>query len=155
MALQAEQVHLAPAEQARIRRAMRRVAGNAAVNLHRRVFECKRTGLVRVAVKTNYVLSRRGTELMGEESAVRVVAVVAGNQSLIDPVMERLGEVGLDLQMASETKLRHGCLQQPRLDSGCMDGVAVDAAHVVLDVLRAQEVRMLLSKFVTAQAALG
>src|SRR5215472_11588831 len=155
MALQAEQVDLAPAQQARIGRAMGCVAGNTALGLHRRVLKCERTCFVRVAGKANYVLGGRGPELMREEAAVRVVAVVAGNQPLIDPVMERFGEFGLDLQVASETKLRHGCLQQASLDPGRMDGVAVDATDVVLDVLGAQEVRMLLSEFVAAQAAFG
>src|SRR5215470_5625491 len=134
---------------------MGRVAGNAALRLHGRMLVGEGTCFVRVAGKANYVLSRRGPELMGKEAAVRVVAVVAGNQALINPMMERLGEIGFDVQVASEAKLRHGGLQQPRLHTGRMDGVAVDATDVVLDVLRAQEVRMFLPEFVAVQAAFG
>ena len=134
---------------------MRRVAGNATLGFHGSMLERERTCFVRVAGKANYVLGRGRPKLMGKETAVRVVAVVAGNQPLIDPVMERLGEIGLDLQVAAETQLGHGGFEQARLDAGCMDRVAVDATDVVLDVLRAQEVRVLLSEFMAAQTALG
>src|SRR5262249_5945357 len=83
------------------------------------------------------------------------MAVVAGDQPLIDPVMERLGEIGFDVLVAPETKLGHGCLQQVRLNSRRMDGVAVNATYVVLDVFRAQEVRVLLPELMAAQAAFG
>ena len=76
---------------------MRRVAGDTALCLHGRVLEREGTGFVRMTGKANHVLGRRCTELMSKEATVRIMAVAAGNESLVDAVMERLGEVGFDL----------------------------------------------------------
>src|SRR5882724_523483 len=77
MALKAEQVYIATLEQARVRRTMRRMAGHAAFRFHRRMLPCEWAGFVRVAVKAKHVLGRSGTQLFGQETAVRVVAVTA------------------------------------------------------------------------------
>ena len=150
MALQAEQVDLASAQQARIRRAMWRMTGDAALGLHRRVLESERPGLVGMAVEANHVLRGCGSELMRQETAVRIVAVVAGDEPFVDAMMERFGKVGFDLQVAGVAELRHDVFQQPRLDSGRMNAVTINAANVVLDMLGAEKIRVLLPELMTA-----
>src|SRR5215469_2049864 len=113
---------------------MRRVTGDTALCLDRRVFVRERSRLVGMASKADYVLRRSCPELAGQEAPVRVVTIVAGDEPLVDPVMEGFGEIRLDLQVAGVAELGHHCLQQPSLDSGSMNRVAVDATYIVLDV---------------------
>jgi len=87
----------------------------------------------------------------GSWACVGVVAVVAGGETLA--AMERFG-VGLDFLVARITQLGHRRFQQPGLDSGFVNAVAIEAANVVLDVFRAQEVRVFLPKLVASHAAL-
>ncbi len=56
MAFKTQQVHLTALEQARIGRAMRRVAGAATFDFHCLMLEDKGTGFVRVALETDSVL---------------------------------------------------------------------------------------------------
>src|SRR5262245_53943880 len=72
VALQAEQVDLAPAQQPRIRRAVWSVAGDAALGFHWRVLERERTCFVSVTRKADHILRGCRSELMGEEAAVWV-----------------------------------------------------------------------------------
>ena len=59
VALQAKQIDLASPQQARIRRAMRQMTGDATLCFHRRVLVSEGARLVGMAGKTNYVLGRR------------------------------------------------------------------------------------------------
>ena len=56
MALETEQVDLAALEQARVRRAMWRMAGNTTLRPNPMVLEDKRPGLVHVALEADRVL---------------------------------------------------------------------------------------------------
>src|SRR5262245_17715237 len=123
---------------------MRRMAGHTAFGLDRRVLKSKWTGLVGVTSKANRILGRRSAQLVSPEAAMRVVTIAAGNQSFVNPMMKGLGEVRLDLEVAGIAKPRLRRLQQGRLHRGRVNRVAVDASHVVLDMLGAQEVRVLL-----------
>ena len=80
-----------------------------------------------------------------------VVALDAGGGTLA--AMEWFG-VSLDFLVARITQLGHRRFQQPGLDSGSVNAVAIEAANVVLEVFRAQEVRVFLRKLVATHAAL-
>ena len=154
MAFQAKQVDLAATQKPRVRRAMRRVAGYTSFGLDGRVLEGKRPGFVSVAIEAELILRVGGSQLVREKSAVRIVAIAAGQKPFIHFVVERLGEVRFDIKMAGVAKLRLLYLQEPGLDFWRMNRMAINAPDIILDVLRAQEVRVLLAKFMTAQAAL-
>ena len=134
---------------------MRRVAGDAAFGFYRRVLEGKRPGFVGVAVETELILRGRGAQLMRKEPAVRVVAIAAGHKTFIHFVVEWLGEIRLYIKMAGVAKLRLRSFKQLGLHFGRVNGMAINATDIVLYVLRAQKVRVLLAKFMAAQAALG
>ncbi len=93
VALQAQQVDLGALQQARIGRTMRRVAGDAAFGLDRLVLERERTRLVGVALEADFILRRRRPQLLGQKSAVLVVAVGALHQSLVDAMPERRAKI--------------------------------------------------------------
>ena len=67
---------------------MRRVAGDASFCLHRRVLKGKWARLFRVAGEADLVLRSRGTQLLREEAAMRIVAVAAGQQPFVDAVVD-------------------------------------------------------------------
>jgi hypothetical protein len=155
MAFQAEQVNVAPAQQSRIGGAVRRMASNAPFCLDRSMFESKRSGFVCMAVEAELILGCCSPQLVRQKATMRIVAITAADQAFINFVMERLGKIRLHVEMAGEAKLRLRNLQQLCLDLWSMDRVAIGTADIVLNVLRAQEVGMLLAKFMAAQAAFG
>jgi hypothetical protein len=154
MAFQAKQVDLAATQKPWVRRTMRRVAGHAAFGLYGRVLEGKRPGFVSVAIETELVLRVGGSQLMRKESTVRVVAIAAGQKTFIHFVVEWLGEIRFDIKMAGVAKLRLLHFQEPGLYFWRVNGMAINAPNIILDMLRAQKVRVLLAKFMAAQAAL-
>ncbi len=77
MALQAEAVHVAAYEQARIRRSVREMARGAALSLDGRVLVNERPERIDVALGANGILGRTNTKLVRLEGAVRFVAVSA------------------------------------------------------------------------------
>lgn len=92
---------------------------------------------------------------MGEEAAMGIVAVGAGQQPFIHAVMVGHGETGSNIEVTGVAELRFGGLQQRRLQAGRVDGMTVHATHVVLEVCGAEKVCVLLSVFVAGKAALG
>src|SRR5437660_12168398 len=89
MAFEAEQVDLGTLQQARIGRAVGRVAGLAAFGLDRFVLKGERSSLFRVTLEADLILRGRGPQLLAQETAMLVVAVRALHQSLVDAVAER------------------------------------------------------------------
>ena len=69
-------------------------------------------------------------------------------------MVERLGEIGFNIEMAGVAKLWFLRLQEPGLHLWCVNGMAINAPDIILYVLGAQKVRVLLAKFMAAQAAL-
>jgi len=92
------------------------MACHASFSLHGDVFKRERTGLVRVAVEAKLILCRGGTQLMGQEPAVRVMTIGARDKTLIHFVMKRLGKIRLGFQMAAVTKGWLRCAQQLALN---------------------------------------
>jgi len=153
MALQTQQVDLAALEQARIRGAVRSVAGGTTVDLYDRVFEYEWAGLVGVALETDGVACRCGAKLTRFESAVLVVAIRAFYKALVDPMVEGPGERLLHFQVARVTELRLLLTQQVLRFLGVMRIMAIGTSNIALQMRGASEIRMLRSVFVTAQAA--
>ena len=153
--LKTEQIHFAALEQARIGRAVRHVATDAAFSALRRVLKDKRPGLFGVAFQANGIAGRRGAELRAQQPAVLVVAVGAGHQLFIHAMMERLGEFGGDFLMASVAKLRLRFSQNEFLCSGMMDGVTVNATQVAGLVCRAEKIAVFLTILMAGEAVGG
>jgi hypothetical protein len=95
MALQAEQVHLAHTQVARIGRTVGSVATATALCLHRHVLVNKRSLFFGMALDTNRVPTGQGPRLAEGGRAVDVVAVTALDEAFVYPVVIRLREVGL------------------------------------------------------------
>ena len=70
------------------------------------MFVDERTLLVDVALVANRVAARHGPQLTHRSRAVRVVAVVALHQALVDAVVVWFGEICLRGSVASVTQLR-------------------------------------------------
>ena len=153
MALQAQQVHLGALQQARIRRAVRRMARGAAFDLHRFVLVDERPGLVRVALEAHQILRARRAQLPRQESTVRIVAIVALHESFVHAMVECPVELLLYLLMAAVAEQRRFFLHQELAFFGVVRIVAIDAAHSILQVRRAREVAVLLAILVAIQAA--
>lgn len=132
---------------------MRRVAGDASFCFHGRMFKDKWTRLFRVAGEADLVLRRGGTQLPGQETTMRVVAIRACQQAFIDAMVNRSGELRFYFSVAPVTEHRLGRHQQCAFHCGMMRRVAVNAAYVVLQVLRSQEVRVFFTELMAAQAA--
>jgi hypothetical protein len=77
MALQAQQIDLAHAQETRIRRAMRSMATGAAFGFDRHVLVHERALLVGMALVANRFSTLRGAHLAQSGRAVHVVAVAA------------------------------------------------------------------------------
>ena len=116
MAFQAQQIDIAPLEQARIRRAVRQVAGNATFGFYGRMFKRERPGFIGMAPKADLILRCRRTKLMRQETTVRIVAVTARNQAFIHAMMDRPRELRHFVQMTAITELRLGGFQQSGFD---------------------------------------
>lgn len=111
---------------------MRRVTGDAALGLHGSVFENEWTGFIGMTTEANLILRRGGAQLAREESAVRIVAVRARQQTFIHAMMNRLGKLRPYFKVASVTQHRLGHLQQSSFHFGMMSRVAVDTTDIVL-----------------------
>jgi uncharacterized membrane protein len=89
---------------------MRRVADRAAFDLHRFVFIDEGSGFIGMTLEANQIFGRRGSQLPGQESAMRVVAVGAIQEAFIDAVMEGPRKLLLVVEMAAVAKRRLACL---------------------------------------------
>jgi hypothetical protein len=131
------------------------MARHATLGFYGRVFEDKGTCLFRVATEADLILGCGGSELPGQESAVLIVAIAACEQALIYPMMHGFRKLGSYFLMAAITEHRLGHLQQGTLHFCVMRRMAIDASHIVLQVLRTQKVRVLFAKLMTVQTALA
>src|SRR4029453_572611 len=91
---------------------MRRVTSRTAFSLQRRMFESKRTLLVRVTFNAGRVRSGGESLLFEFKTTVRIVAITALHGSFENLVVERLGKVGLRFIMTTHAKLRFARFQQ-------------------------------------------
>ena len=164
VALHAELIHVRVAQKVWIRGTVGRVAGRAALGLDRLVLVNERSLLVHMAIEADRVSGDSGAELLvlaeriereSGGAAVRIVAVGALHHALDHLVMERHVEERLNGAMAAEAKLRL-LLHEQEIHVGRMvRGMAIGAAHVVLEVDRIEEVHVFVPALMARHAALG
>ncbi len=132
---------------------MRHVARRAAFDLNGFMLIHKWPGFVRVTREANQVLRPCGPQLVGLESAMRIMAIRAFHQSFVHLVMKGPIEILLLVEMAAIAKSWLAYLQEFLTLFWMMGVVAVDTANAVLEVDGTGEIAMFLSILVTAKAA--
>jgi hypothetical protein len=115
------------------------------------MFKCKRAGFVRMAIEAYLVLSRRRAKLRRQETAVLVMAVAAGDQTFVHPMVEWPRKQRFHIEVATVTKLRLRILEEPAFLLGLVNGVAVETPHIVLHVLGTHEVTVFFTEFVAIE----
>ncbi len=153
MALQTQQIDIANPQHVRIGSAVWNMAGRAAFDLDRLVFEDEWPLFIGMAGKTDRILCRRGPYLLRPASAVHIVAVRTLHQSLIHAMVERHFELRLLLQMAGVTKLGLRFYQQKLFGLRMVRRMARDATHIVLRVYRVDGIHVLRATGMTSQTA--
>ena len=118
VALQAQQVHLAYLEQARIGRSVRHMTGGATLGFHRQVLIDKGTPLVGVALEADLVQVGTGSELMELFRAMGIVTIAADEKPLVDAMPERTAELCLLHGVAAVAQRGLAVLQEAANDLG-------------------------------------
>lgn len=75
MAFEAQQVHLRTLQQSWIRRSVGQVAGNTTLSLNGLMLKYEWPRLIRMALEADLVLGSGCAQLLGQEPAMRIVAV--------------------------------------------------------------------------------
>jgi hypothetical protein len=160
VALQAHREYHRPAEQPRVRRAVRRVAGLAAFHAHWRVLEHERPAFFFVALEARFFVGERllhhvrplGIAPRRLERSVRIVAIGAHHNALVDAVLKGHGELGSNVGVTAVTHLGLCAGQQKFCGRGFVNRVAAGANHAIFGVRRVADVRPCQRFAVTAQA---
>ena len=152
MTLQAQQVHLAHPQIARVGRTVRGVATATALRLDRYVLVDERPLLVGMAFDTYRVPTRHDPQLPESGSSMNVVAVAALDKTFVYSMVIRLGEVGFGGGMTPVTEIGLRPCKQVRGILGMMRRVAVQAANIVARVRGCGEVSLLMLFTVATQA---
>ena len=155
VAFEAQQIHLSALQQSRIRRTVRQVAGNTALSFYRLVLKYERPRLICMAFEADLVLSCGCTQLSGEESTVRIVAIGAGNQARLYAMAERAVELLLLVRVTGVTKIWLFLYEQVLSLLRVMRRVARNAGDIIVVVAGALKIRVLFVELVTRKAALG
>lgn len=153
--LQTQQVDLGRAQEARIGRAMRCVATHAAFRFYRHVLVDEWPLLIGVALVANRVAAGSGTHLAQCRGAMNVVAVAAGDESLVHTMVVGTGKLGARRSMASVAKFGLRLNQQLALFFGVMRAMAIEAADVVAGVCGRAKVLLLVGLAVALETALA
>ena len=119
-----------------------------------RMFKSKWACFIGMAGEAHLVLGSGRAQLVRIESAVGIVAIAAGDQAFIDLMMKGPGKIGFLFLMASEAESGLRRRQKLLFDLRRVDRVAINATHVVLQVLGTKKVAVLFVEFMAAQAAL-
>ena len=115
------------------------------------MLEYEWASLVRVAGETNRVLRSGRAKLCLPEPSMWIMAGRAFHEAFIHAVMHRHIELRLLVQVAAIAKLRLRLGQQELCILGMVNGVALNAVHVVVGVLGAAEIHLLLTAGVASQ----
>jgi hypothetical protein len=115
------------------------------------MLKSERAGFVRVAVEAHLVLRCGGTKLIGQKTAVLVMAIAAGDQSFIDTMVERTRKVRFHSEVTAIAELRLRGLQKTPFDSRLMNRMATDAAYIVLQMLRPHEIAVFFAEFMAIE----
>ena len=155
VALETEQIHIAHLQHVGVRPAMHYVARYATIRFDRRMLVHERPFLLSVALEANLILIRGHPHLARALCSVHVVAIVALNETFINAVVERHGELRLLREMARVAKFRLRFNQQKLLGLRVVRRVARDAAHIVARVNGINGIHVLISARVAGQTAVG
>src|SRR5580765_2660092 len=128
VALQAEQVHLAQAQVTGIVRSVRCMTTTASLGLHRYMFINKRTHLVCVALATDGIPTGQCPRLPQSRGSVNVVAIAASDESFVDSMVIRFGEVSLRRRVTSVAEVGLCFCQQVLRIFRAVRGVTIQAA---------------------------
>ena len=145
MALQTEHIHQAHIEQPGIGGTVGSVATGAALGLHRHMFVDEGSLLIDVALVADEIPARQSPQLTNGRGPVRVMAVTALHQALVDSVVKGLGKVSLGRGMASVAQLGLVLHQQQLLFFGVMRIVAVETSDIAAGVGGFGEMGLLMS----------
>lgn len=115
----------------------------------------ERPGLFRMALDAGHILRRRLSQLPGLETTVRIVAITALDHALIHAMVKRPIELLFDFEMAAVAELRLLLLQQSLAFFRVVGRVAVNAAHIVLQVRGPRKITVFFSVGMAGQAALA
>ena len=151
MALKANRVHIGAVQQARIRSAVRRMAGRAAFRLYHIVLVNEWSRRLAVALGADRIHLRRCTQILLIERAVRIVAIGALHQAFFHFVVERHVELRFRFGVALIAKFGLCRRQKLLVIRTVVNAVAAYAAHFVFTMRRVLEIGVL--SLVTAQAA--
>jgi hypothetical protein len=110
MALLADRIDIGAAQKVWIRTTVRKMTCSASLCLHHRVLEHKRSSPFGVAICAKRVLSMGSPGWVFSNSAVRVVAVSAFNEAILNLVSRWIRELRLNIRMALEAQLDLGYL---------------------------------------------
>ncbi len=149
VALQTKHVHRHHVEQLWIGGAVGRVATGAALGLHRHMFVDKGTLLIDMALVANGVAAREAPQLPDSSRTMRVVAVHALHQTLVDTVVIWFGEICLGRGVASVTQLGLFLDEEELFFFSVMGRVAIEASDIATGVSGLGEVRLFMGFAVT------
>ncbi len=142
VALQTEHIHRHHVEQLWIGGAVGRVATGAALGLHRHMFVDKGTLLIDMALVANGVAAGQAPQLPDSSRTVRVVAVHALHEALVNSVMIWFGEICLGRGVASITQLGLFLDEKEFFFFSVMGRVAIEASDITAGVSGLGEVRL-------------
>ena len=145
VAPQTEHVHRHHIQQSRISRAVRRVATGTAFGFHGHVFVDEGALFIGVAFVANEIAARQAPNLPHDSCSMRIVAVAASHQALVNAVMIRLGKIRLGRDMASIAQLRLLLDEKELFFLGVMGRVAVETSDIVTGVGGLGEMRLFVS----------
>ncbi len=150
--LQAQQIHLAHAQETRIRGAMGRVTTAAAFGFHRYMLIDEWALLIGVALCTDRVSAGQGPHLLECGCAMSVMTVAALDQAFVHAMVIRLREVRLRAGMTSVAQAGLCTNEEMLRFFGVMRRVAIQAPNIVARVCRCREVPLLMFCRVATQA---
>lgn len=114
MAFKTERERDRAAQQPRVRRSMRIVTHFATLDADWRMLESKGTAFVGMTLETRLLVYERLPDESGPRShapgwsqaAVRVMAIAAGHESFVHPMLEGHGEIGSNVCVAAVAEFR-------------------------------------------------
>jgi hypothetical protein len=153
MALQAEHVHEADFEKPRVGGTVGSVATAAAFGFHRYMLVNKRPLLIDMALVANGIAARQSAHLPDGCCSMWAMTVIALHQTLIDAMVEGLGEIGLGRDVAAVAQLGLALDQEVLFLRGVVRRVAIEAADIAAGVGGFRKMRLLATFAVASQAA--
>jgi len=153
VALQTEHVHEAYFKEPGIGGTVGRVATAATLGLYRNMFVDEGSLLVDVALVADGIAAGQGLQLPDRRRSVRIMAVSALHQALVDAVVIGLGKIRLGRRMAAVAQLGLFVDQEMLILHRMMGRVAVETSDGATGVGGFGKMGLLTTFAVTAQTA--